>query len=802
MLKTAQERVRENIAQKHTQLDLSNLQLTQLPPEIAKCEHLKDLRLNGNQLGELPGTIGNLRQLQSLDLSRNKLDKLPHALGLLVNLQTLLLADNLLVNTPRGLRQLKHLKELDISGNKVQALPAYLPELSDLENLNIALNQLQRLPDTIGRLPNLQVLNISGNYLNSLPAAIGNLQKLRILDASNNQINFLTPDICRLTQLEQLNLRQNLLSGLPFDFVSLTALKNDPATRAKGLDLAENRLKIPQEILSEQQPADIIRYVLDLQKSRQNKPLHEAKLIFIGSGNVGKTSLINMLITGQFNPDQQKTDGIDIKHWHVVRGTDRVKLNIWDFGGQEIMHATHRFFMTARSAYVLVINPRTEDSYGDTELDYWLKLIRSYAGEVPVVVVMNKCDVHRVDIPKGELKDKYANIIGFVETSCTESRGLDELREQIKVAINRLEHLDDLLPRSYFMVKNRLEIQNDDYISYEEYAKVCYQIDPEFEPESIQTLMQLLHDLGVMLNFKDETGLLQMQVLNPEWVTSGVYQIIASERLLQKKGILKTNEIARILDNRKYPTAKERIYIMELMRRFELCYQVPDMPDTYFVPGAFPKDRPATPLWQYTPADGLLRFQYQYDVLPGSIMSRFIVKIHDYVCDHAYWRNGVVLEKGQAAAFVHADLEERIIYIEVAALPRGTKSQQRDLLAFVRGHFDTIHHKLHKISVKGFIPVDEPGRVVLDYDEVMLFIKAEVYERPVVGMEKKVNLLQLIGDYLPEAPPTSATLQTTGAVPVSAENKPQKWYQKLWVILLGLLALLSAIAQIYEALFK
>ena len=42
--------------------------------------------------------------------------------------------------------------------------------------------------------------------------------------------------------------------------------------------------------------------------------------------------------------------------------------------------------MTSRSIYVLVINPRTQDSYsGDNELEYWLKLIRSYANDVPTL---------------------------------------------------------------------------------------------------------------------------------------------------------------------------------------------------------------------------------------------------------------------------------------------------------------------------------------------------------------------------------------------------------------------------------
>ena len=62
-------------------------------------------------------------------------------------------------------------------------------------------------------------------------------------------------------------------------------------------------------------------------------------------------------------------------------------LNCWDFGGQEIMHASHRFFMSERSLYILVLDSRT-----DSKKYHWLKHIEKYGGDSPVIVVMNKID--------------------------------------------------------------------------------------------------------------------------------------------------------------------------------------------------------------------------------------------------------------------------------------------------------------------------------------------------------------------------------------------------------------------------
>lgn len=45
--------------------------------------------------------------------------------------------------------------------------------------------------------------------------------------------------------------------------------------------------------------------------------------------------------------------------WPIrLKGEEDVRLHVWDFGGQEIMHATHQFFLTERSLYLLVLSGR------------------------------------------------------------------------------------------------------------------------------------------------------------------------------------------------------------------------------------------------------------------------------------------------------------------------------------------------------------------------------------------------------------------------------------------------------------
>lgn len=51
----------------------------------------------------------------------------------------------------------------------------------------------------------------------------------------------------------------------------------------------------------------------------------------------------------------ETTPGIDITDFPVRQPNYNFDIHFWDFGGQEIMHAMHRCFLTSRTCYVVVI---------------------------------------------------------------------------------------------------------------------------------------------------------------------------------------------------------------------------------------------------------------------------------------------------------------------------------------------------------------------------------------------------------------------------------------------------------------
>ncbi|PZV08439.1 MAG: hypothetical protein DCF22_20265 [Leptolyngbya sp.] len=57
-------------------LDLSNNQLTTLPPEIGHLDFLRSIDLSHNQLTAMPPEIGQLKFLESIDLNGNPIQDL------------------------------------------------------------------------------------------------------------------------------------------------------------------------------------------------------------------------------------------------------------------------------------------------------------------------------------------------------------------------------------------------------------------------------------------------------------------------------------------------------------------------------------------------------------------------------------------------------------------------------------------------------------------------------------------------------------------------------------------------------
>jgi internalin A len=740
-----------------TELDLSGLKLESLPPELWEIKHLTNLDLGGNLLAQIPSAVAKLTQLTSLILCNNNLVALPDEIGKLGYLASLDLSNNHIYGFPPEfgklsnltvldlsrnhltcfcpeLLQLRNLVSLDLGVNEITELPSGIGELSNLTSLDLRVNKLAGLPPEIGQLASLISLDVSINRLTSIPPEIGQLSNLAKLKLSVNQLTNIPSEISQLSKLISLNLLENLLTDLPSSLQKMTWLKT--------LDLYYNyTLPLPPEILAKKnEPQKILSYLSWVQAGKP-KQLAETKLMVLGQGSVGKTSLVKRLTSGQFNPHENKTNGIAINHWQVPDQSEtenqqsEIRVNIWDFGGQEIMHATHQFFLSHRSLYLLVLDSRQTPE--ENRLEYWLKIIQSFGGNSPVIVVGNKSDQHPLDLDRASLREKYPQIAAILEASAATGAGLDELKAAIAQQVNTLPHVRDQIPETWFNVKNALEElgRAQNFISEEKFAETCA-IHEINEAGSQRTLLGFLHDLGVLLHFQDDPRLESLGILNPVWVTDGVYKILNAPAFFQAQGVLPLSMLGDILPPGDYPRNKH-LFLIDLMKRFELCYDL-ERDKTFLLPDLLPKQPPATGDW-----DDALAFLYEYPVLPTSVMTRFIVRMNAHIAGNLVWRNGVALQLDANRAMLKADPNEHRLTIRVS----GPEHTRRDALAVIRHQLDTIHASMKGLIPERKIPVPgHPGIEPLRYEYLLELERDGIPILPVFDGQRniKVDIKQLL----------------------------------------------------------
>lgn len=119
----------------------------------------------------------------------------------------------------------------------------------------------------------------------------------------------------------------------------------------------------------------------------------EIKVLVVGNGNVGKSSMIKRLCKGEFTDEYKKTIGVDFleKRQYVDSVGEDVKLMVWDTAGQEEFDSITRTYYRGACAAVLVFS--TTDHASFEAVTRWKGKIEAESGPIPMALVQNKVDL-------------------------------------------------------------------------------------------------------------------------------------------------------------------------------------------------------------------------------------------------------------------------------------------------------------------------------------------------------------------------------------------------------------------------
>jgi small GTP-binding protein len=590
---------------------------------------------------------------------------------------------------------------IHLSNKLLNVIPKTIFMFKNLITLHLDNNSISDIHRNIDRLSSLTFLNLSNNKISSVPKEIGNLKELNTLILQNNNIVDLPRDIIKLAKLRILLTEGNPLQNPPIEIMK------------KGIDAT-------------------FAYIRCLSPGNVEQVINEAKLIVVGQGDVGKTCLVKRLIYDTYQKEKS-TEGIDIYRWRFIAPdttNHEVQLNVWDFGGQEIYHSTHQFFLTKRSIYLLAWNARKSRDY--ESLYYWLNTIESFGSNSPILLVMSKCNERDDDLNMEDLKNKFPSIVGHYKVDCEDGTGIEKLRMDIRRIAWKLPHMKTTWPCSWLNVRELLELNGREWIDYSEFKSICRK--EGLDKAQTDILNSYLHDLGVIIHYKEKLSLKNIVILAPEWATRAVYKVLDGNVIRERDGVLLHSDLDIIWDDDIYPEYVHPI-LLSLMNKFELAYELAGK-DSHLIAELLPLKDPNIDLGHHR-----LVFYYRYDFIPAGVMTRFIVLMHNLLAvdnddKSICWREGAVLFKDDTYAHIKQKNIDKLIEIQLF----GRK--KRELLSIIRNQFDYIHDSFENISITQEVPCNCSDKCQYKFNYLKL-IAAEEKNKHTVECQDTWNNVEL-----------------------------------------------------------
>ena len=643
-------------------LELSSNQIS----DIRFLEYLtglQSLHLSSNQISDIR-FLEYLTGLQSLHLSYNQISDI-RFLEYLTGLQSLELSSNQ-ISDIRFLEYLTGLQSLDLSSNQVSDF-RFLENLTGLQSLRLWNNQISDIR-FLEYLTGLQSLDLSYNQISDI-RFLQNLTGLQSLHLSENRVTEFPKFLLGMPRLTKLNLYGNPIGDVPYEIINT------------GYLFFSNCLKGARDYFSALEKGSV--------------PNVEAKLILLGNGRVGKTSLVRAMLDRAFCENVESTDQISLRPWQLENGkTGKLKapplqVNIWDFGGQEIYYATHRIFLRTRALFLLVWDRQTEETpshkdnhentFENFRLPHWIDYIRTASDGSPVIVVQNKVDSRDDKDTSHEklLREHYEPIFDFQYVSARNdhAEGMPSLRDCIYEAYKtKVPAIGQLIGKQWMAVKERLKaIQDKRWIEYAAYLEICG--EEGLEGSEHETLINLLHDSGFLYNLKNRDA--PKLILDQRWAIDAVYAVLNRSKGCYKELCLKNrhgftlSDLGRLVWDENY-SPEEQKELLKFMVDAKVCLEFAE--GVYIAPQLLDSERPPRvgrrKEWK-EPQGPAVKFSYRF--LHSAIIEGFVVRAGRMVRDEdpLIWRNGIAIydEDCETDALVEADANKK----EIRVLTHGER---------------------------------------------------------------------------------------------------------------------------------
>ena len=645
---------------------------------------------------------------------------------------------------------LSNLARLEITETAIKRLQ--IPEgYTRLYYLDLASNTKLEAFRFADSCPSLQLLFLRGTAITSFTLPEG-FEELVHLYLNNNQLTELTLN-SKLPKLSTLQLRDNNLSNIAEQVLTLSPNLDSLFV---GNNPLPEELSFRLENISDQNHLSHVKAYFAQRKIGTPQPNNECKVLLIGNGKAGKSAIVNRIVNDDFDPDWNSTHGISL----FRKELGSYLINIWDFGGQDIYHATHRLFMQKNAIYILAWSLETEKyftphkipqsdgsvvirNYKNYGLRYWLEYAKHLGKGSPMNVVQTKIGADEI-VDKSKLaasyRDDFEPEMSFHAVESSEDdpfeSGYENLLKDLQAQVVYLKRDHTTLAEPLHKIREFLREKQeagDKIMEYAVYEKQALEFKVQ-DPRG--TLETWLYKSGIVYykpgRFQDKI------ILNQGWAIEAIYTLFNRSKNIPyeieaRKGIF-DGAFLQNLWSPKYPDPDDHELFINFMKSCDLCFEIEgeekysSFKDRVFMAPQLVQRRRPEFIDDFWEERDTLHYRFYDDFIHEGIIHSFITQTAYLAKLREIWRVGIQIREGKQYACIEAGKNEIRIRLTLNAQPLLQKI--RNSLRKLQGeagkeeisrdgiHFDALKadsfiwpgaEREGGISRKDFLPEPERG---------------------------------------------------------------------------------------------
>ena len=474
-----------------------------------------------------------------------------------------------------------------------------------------------------------------------------------------------------------------------------------------------------------------------------------ARVILLGRGGSGKTSLIYRLIEPKDGPllEFDSTPRIEIK---TIK-EDSIEIDFWDFGGQVIMHQMHNLFLNSKALYIVTVNARA-----DEQPDIYLEQLNQQLDSIDKVDIL------------------------IVYTFVDDKNDREYYKNSSRNRLSRLHK--DRFNLNFFALSNK-DIDND----FQKFKDVLYKKAKQIANMAVDKRLQTLYKeakspiisgkeildnlkkknikepLGLMIDMLKVYGLLfpvkkeqdsndkdAKYIWQKHWLTYGVYFIINSKEIKQNGGFLTKSDFLKILRGKKeslknkelieYKEDKDIEVLYEVIKSYKIALINNKRLDELIFPNALRLDEP----------DELDRYKFKlgedsgseikilFETLPNDFFFNLLTIAEKHILEpKLLYRSGAILfDFLDREIYAKVEVKQNSLTIQVSGDNRRRKFLRDFLIYYILMLIEKRYSNLKEVRFLQKVKIQDKEQLIdlnmlerVDSDEFMLeykrFVKQE-----------------------------------------------------------------------------